>query len=126
MAGPKVQPPALFYSNRRVGLLQKIQYEITTNDGHEVVDAGTYFTDGVAQGKVSADLLVPVTGVGIPVTGDALLHKDVVLQLGVIDGKIHKLDARVEKITFDGEVANGKHTAKIDFMCKTPQVVNGI
>lgn len=122
MAGPKVRAPACYYNNRRIGMLQKIQYEITTNDGHEVVDEGTFFTDGVAQSKVSADMLVPVSGVGIPVTADALAHKDIILQMGVVDGKIHKVDARVEKITFEGEVANGKHTAKVEFMCKTPQV----
>lgn len=119
---PKVIAPAFFFQRRRVGLLQKIQYVLMSNDGHEVVDAGTFFTDGRAQGTVSADMLCPVTGLGVPITASLLLHQDVVLQLGIIDGKIHKLDARVEKITFDGEVQNGKLTGKVEFFCKTPQV----
>lgn len=122
MAADDIIPAALFYQNRRVGMLQKMQYEIMSNDTHEVVDAGTFFTTGVAQGKVSADLLVPVGGIGVPITQDLLLHKNVVLQVGVIDGKVHKLAGRVEKITFDTEIANGKQTAKVEFFCKTPKV----
>lgn len=124
MAGPKVQPYSLFYgsSSRRVGKLQKCTYEIDTNDGHEVVDEGTFFTDGVAQGKITADLIVPVGGIDISAVKDALNHADVKIVLGIIDGKIHKCDARISKLTFEADIQSGKHTGKIEMMTKTPQV----
>lgn len=118
----KVRPPSLYYGTVRAGTMQDIQYTIVTNDGHEVCDAGTFFTDGVAQGKVSCTLLVPSNGVGFPIVDDALLHKDVTLRVGIVNGKIHKLDARVTQIEFTGKFADGVHQAKAEFMTKTPQV----
>lgn len=118
----KVKSPSLYFNNKKVGELQKIQYIIETNDGHEVTDAGTFFTDGVTQAQVNADLLLPTSGLSVPITLNAMQHKDVSLNVGIVDGKIHSLEARATKLTFDGDVQNGKATVKCEFMCKEPSV----
>lgn len=120
----KVRSAALFYNKKRCARLMNVTYDIETNDGQEMTDAGTEFTDGIATAKVTADQLIPIAGIGLSMIKDALAHKDVTLSLGLIDGAIHELDARFKTISITSETATGKLTGKFELMCKTPRITS--
>jgi hypothetical protein len=112
----KVKSGSIYYNNRRIAVMQGLDYTLTTNDGLEIADGVTFNTDGIATGKVSCTAVVPVRGVGVSVLEDALRHRDITLTLGIIDGKLHEIkEARAEELNYSGETASGKLTGKFSW-----------
>lgn len=121
MASP-IKACSFFYNGKRVGVMQDVEYEIDTGDGQEMTDDGSYFTDGRTTAKVTCNVLVPIAGIRVSVIADALGKKDSKISIGIVDGGIHEMDARLKTGKFKGEVANGKLTGGLEFMCKEPTV----
>jgi hypothetical protein len=123
MANPKVKSGSLFYKGKRIATLQNLTYTIKTNDTQEMTDSGPHNTDGITTTEVGCDTLVPLTGVGVTAVTDALNHEDVDITVGIIDGKIHEIQAmRATEIAFSGEVASGKLTGKFTWHGGAPKV----
>lgn|SRR5512138_1663505 len=123
MAKPRVKSGSLFYKGKRIATLQNLTYSIKTNDTQEMTDDGVHNTDGITTTEVSCDTLVPIAGVGVSIVNDALNHNDVDITVGIIDGKIHEIEAmRATEIQFTGEVASGKLTGKFTWIGGQPRV----
>ena len=121
---PRVQAAALIYRNKRVATLQNVTYRVNTGDTQEKADSGTYNTDGIPDVEVSCDTIVPVEGVGVPITRDALEHEDVNLSLGIVDGTIHELiGCRAREMEFASEVATGKQTGRFTWFGPKPRII---
>lgn len=126
MANPRVKAGSLFYgdSGKRVGTLQKFEYEIMNGSGQELADAGAFNTDGQVTTKLSADNISPLPGFDVPMIEDLIAQKIVVISLGLIGGKIHVIDdARPINVKVDGDVANGKQTAAFNWQGGKPKLV---
>lgn len=117
-----IRSAALLYKGKRVAFMQDFDYQVNTNDAQEVCDGGTFFTDGRETGKVSATILSPVKGVGVNIVQDALSHKTVDIQLGLVDGKIHNVRGRATTFGFKSEVAAGKVVGNFEWMINKPKV----
>lgn len=126
MPQPRVKAGSLFYKNgKRVATLQGITYRYTTGDTQEMADSGTYSTDGVGASVVTADMISPVTGIGIDAVTQAVNKGEVDLVLGIFDGKIHTIeDARTTSFEFTGETASGKQTGKFEWFGGTPIITS--
>lgn len=119
----KTKGGSIYYKGKKVAVMQSIEYTLTTNDGQEITDGGVHNTDGVLVTRVTANVLVPVKGVGVSVVDDLVNHRDVTLTLAIIDGSMHELqEARAEEGQFSGEVQNGRLTGRFTWHAGAPKI----
>lgn len=124
MPNPRVQPGAIFYKKKRVGVMQGFTFTLKTNDGQEIADSGVFNTDGVETTEISYDSISPITGSSTTLIADALAKQDLEISLGIIDGKIYSVDdARLVQSEWTGEKASGKQTQKVQLHAGKPKIV---
>jgi hypothetical protein len=125
MANPRVKAGAIFYNGKRVGTLQGFTYRIKNGSGQELADAGAFNTDGQITTEISADNIVPITGMGVSMIADLINQQNAEITLGLIDGKLHVIDdARPVDVEVTGEIASGKQTAKFNWQGGKPKVTS--
>jgi hypothetical protein len=123
MPNPRVKAGSIFYNGKRVGTLQGFTYRIKNGSGQELADAGAFNTDGQVTTEISADNIVPITGMGVRIVQDLIEQKNAEITLGLIDGRLHVVDdARPVDAEFTGEIASGKQTAKFNWQGGKPKV----
>ena len=125
MANPRVKHASLFYgaSGKRVATLQGCKIKIKNGSGQELADGGPYITDGPVTSEISADNIVPVTGMGVPMIQDLIDQKTLNMSVGLIDGKIMVFDdVRPVDVEISSEVASGKQMAAFNWIAGKPKL----
>lgn len=124
MANPRVKAGAVFYNKKRVAELQKFKYKIKNGSGQELADSGAYNTDGKVTTEISADMIVPVTGLSISAVKDLIEQRNAEIVLGVVDGRLHVVDdARPIDVEIEGDIPSGKQTAAFNWQGGEPKLV---
>jgi hypothetical protein len=125
MANPRVKHASLFYgaTGKRVATLTGCKIKIKNGSGQELADGGPYNTDGQVTSEISADNIVPITGMGVPMIQDLIDQATINLSVGLIDGKIMVFDdVRPLDVEISSEVASGKQTAAFNWQAGKPKL----
>lgn len=112
-----VKYASIFVGTLKIGDMQKNTFELDTGDGQEMTDAGAVFTDGITTAKVTCEALVPKAGMKSKILPSALKKEDVTLRVGILDGTIYTMSARLKTAKVDSEVASGKQVGNFEWMC---------
>ncbi len=123
MANPRVKHASIFYNGKRVATMTGCKVKIKNGSGQELADGGAYNTDGQVTSEISADHIVPITGIGVPVLVDLINQQNATISVGILDGKILVFDdARPLDAEYLSEVASGKQTAAYNWQAGKPKV----
>lgn len=123
MALPRVKHASIFYNGKKVGTMTGCKLRIKNGSGQELADAGAYNTDGAVTSEISAENIVPITGMGVPMIKDLINQKNAEISLGLIDGAIFVFDdCRPIDVEIDNQVASGKQTAAFNWQAGKPKI----
>ncbi len=123
MANPRVKHASIFYNGKRVATLQGCKIRIKNGSGQELADGGAYNTDGQVTSEISADNIVPISGIGVPMLQDLVDQRNATISAGLVDGKILVFDdARPVDAEYASEVASGKQTAAYNYQAGKPKI----
>lgn len=114
---------SLYIAGKKVGVARGHTYDIHGNNQLEVGDGKVI---GIAQGvtttALKSDLIVPVKGTGIDLKKYLLQKNPVDVALGIVDGKIHKVEMYLMDMSYVTEMANGSLTGSMDFQGAEPDL----
>ncbi len=123
MANPRVKHASIFYNGKRVATMTGCKVRIKNGSGQEMADGGTFNTDGQVTSEISADNVVPITGMGVPMITDLIAQRNAEITVGIMDGRIFVFDdARPIDVEINSEVASGKQTAAFNWQSGPPKI----
>lgn len=125
MAKNVVRNFSLFINGKKVGAAESSDYNLESGDELQVGDGEVFaVSEGVVTGSCTLNVIVPVAPTVTPTLLDALQNKKYIqLGLGLIEGKIHKVDARVKSGGWSTQMANGTLKGKWDLIFGAPTTV---
>lgn len=123
MAQPRVKHASIYYNDKRVGTMTGCEVKIKNGSGQELADGGVYNTDGQITSEISADNIVPITGMSVPMIKDLIDQRNAEIALGLLDGKIYVFDdCRPVDVSIKSDVASGKQTAAFNWVAGKPKI----
>lgn len=114
---------SLYVGNKKVGVARGHTYTITPNSELQIGDGEVVgVSKGVPTTGLKSDLIIPVAGSKTTLVVACLNQQPVKVALGIVDGKIHKLDMIVSGIEFATEMPNGSLMGTFNFIGGAPKL----
>lgn len=121
--GEVIRHMSFFYKGKKAALASGTQYDIESNDEDQFGDEGWIgSSNGAIATKIRVDTIVPVAGTRLSVVQDMLNKRYVDVGLGVVDGKIHRVQMRIRTVSFTGASQQGTLTGQWEFTGGKPEV----
>lgn len=115
---------SFYYKGRKAATCNSTDYNIENGGEGQIGDEGWMGrSQGAILTRLSTDHVVPVEGVGLSVVRDMLNQNYVDVGLGIVDGKIHKVEMAIASANFRGEAANGTQMGRFEFEGGKPEAV---
>lgn len=123
MAQIKIRAASLYVGGSKIAECEGTTYDLDGGDEAMFGDPGYLgHSEGAITSKLSAKTIVPVKGMKVSLL-DALLKKKVVdVALGIVDGKIHRIQMRVTNASIASAHRNGTQTGDFTFQGGEPEV----
>jgi hypothetical protein len=125
MALPIIRPFSVFANGAKIATGSTHDYTWEGNRELQIADGEVFVSSGAQTTELTADNLVPYGGdVTLAVIEDA--HKNgefIQISIGLINGRIHKIDMIPTQFQYKSEMKNGTQTANVKFVGLAPQLV---
>lgn len=121
--GETIRHMSFFYKGKKVAMASGTQYDIEGNDEDQFGDEGWVgASNGAVATKIRVDVIVPVAGTRVTVVTDMLAKRYVDVGLGIVDGKIHRVNMRCRTVSFTGASQQGSLTGNWEFTGGKPEL----
>lgn len=123
MAGELIRNASFYFKGKKVATCSGYTYTVSSNNEDQIGDGawlGT--TDGVNTSKLNTNCIVPVKGVGVDILTSMLAKKYVKIGLGIVDGKIHKVNMKIMNAEYETDMARGSLTGRFEFSGGEPNL----
>lgn len=97
----------IYLDGEMVGTSETADYAIMGNDEQHVTAEGVNYSDGTVTTEVNVNTIVVVTGRTQKVTQAILKKKNMTVQVGLVDGQIHRIDMRCLEHRFNTDHKSG-------------------
>jgi hypothetical protein len=110
-----------YIDNDKIGVAESGDYAITGNDESHITAEGWSASDGTPTTELSLNTVTPVDGKTDSLV-DALLNKKyVVAQVGLVDGRIHRVTMRCTEVRYTTDNKTGSLKGAFKFMGGKPE-----
>jgi len=125
MAKNVVRNFSLFINGKKVGSAESSDYNLESGDELQIGDGEVFaVSEGVITGSCTLNTITPIAPTVTQTLLDALQNKKwIQLGIGLVEGKIHKVDARVKAGGWSTQMANGTLKGKYDLIFGKPTTI---
>lgn len=116
MAFIKFRAPSLYLDGKKMGTIQTNDTDVEAGDEPQFGDPGLLgYSDGAMQTKISGNGVVPMKGMEVNLIAAMKAKKDFDVAIGIIDGKIIRVQMRCLKAQFKGDHKPGTLAVTCEF-----------
>jgi len=124
MANQKFRAPSLYLDGKKMGTLQTNKTEVDAGDEPQYGDPGLLgYSDGAMQTKIDGTGVVPVKGMELDLVAAMKAKKDFDVAIGIINGKVLRVQMRCLKVDFTGDHKAGTLAITASFGGGEPDLV---
>ncbi|RYE77945.1 MAG: hypothetical protein EOO74_06090 [Myxococcales bacterium] len=112
----------LYVDSKKVGTLETSDYKLTSGDELHVTAEGIMYSDGTPLTDITGNTVVPVSGRTQALLMALLTHKYVTVQVGILEGKVHRIMMRVLEATYTTDNKTGSLKGAFKFGGGEPDI----
>jgi hypothetical protein len=123
MAKVVIRNAPIYFKGKKIAEVETGSYEISSGDEPQFGTDGLLgHSSGAITTKITLNVIVPVAGISVTMTG-ALLAKEQVTMGILVDAKLHQIDMNPMSANFQTDSKAGKVTGAFEFNGGAPVAV---